>query len=367
MNTTTPVLYNNEGFKLLNEFLNKTNYSKLFVLVDKNTKIFCLPLLDKYLKHPFDLIEIRNGESYKNLKTTQHIWEKLTTQGADRQSILINLGGGVVTDIGGFAAATFKRGIRFINIPTTVLGMVDAAIGGKTGVDFNGLKNQVGVFHNAIALLINTEFLKTLEQRELASGLAEIIKYGFIDNPKLFEEINKINPETIEIKSQIIKESATIKQKIVAQDPNEQNIRKTLNFGHTLGHAIETHFLSNPLEEQLLHGEAVAIGMIMALHLSYQTQKLSLNEVNKFSKLILRFYLKKKQNTHQNTSGLPQIDSTDIDFIRELLKHDKKNHNGQINFILLETIGEAKINCQVSNDEIIKAITFYNKTILEIY
>ena len=358
MKNNLPVLfYDTNGFDELAQFLDKQTYSKLFILVNQKTKRFCLPLFDKHNKHPYHRIEIKDGESHKNIKTVQYIWEQLTLLGADRQSILINLGGGVITDIGGFAAATFKRGIRFINIPTTVLAMVDAAIGGKTGIDFQGLKNQVGVFQNAIALWINSAFLNTLDKRELASGLAEILKYGFIETPALLEKLKNFQIDTQVLDINLIRESISIKQKIVQLDPMEHGIRKTLNFGHTLGHAIETHYLSKSKKEQLLHGEAVAIGMIMALHLSHQLLGFDIEKLRIYSQLMLRFYTDMTGTTRYQ---LPLIDLDETSSIINLLQHDKKNNKGRINFILLKDIGKPVIDCQVTHNQIIESINFYN-------
>ena len=345
---STPIYYQNDGFNQLNKFLKKTNYSTLFVLIDENTQLFCLPTLKDQLDFPFTFIPIRAGEKHKNLKTCQILWDELARYGADRNSILINLGGGVITDMGGFVAATFKRGMRFINIPTTLLGMVDAAIGGKTGIDFQHLKNQIGLFTNAELTLIYSNFLDTLAPRELRSGLAEIIKYGLIDTNTIWKYIKNLDTTSFNIDGNIIEKSAQLKEQIVRQDPTEKGIRKTLNFGHTLGHAIETHFMSKPKKQQLLHGEAVAIGIILAISLSTQTQGFPTAKTNEITKVITSIY--------------PKITFTEQDYpiILSLLKHDKKNVNGQINFVLLQAIGKPVLNCQVSKDEIMKSFEFYN-------
>ena len=361
---TIPIFYNRNGFVQLNAFLDKTSFSTLFVLIDQHTQIFCLPTLKEELKFSFYMIPIRAGEKQKNLKTSQYIWEALSELGADRDSILINLGGGVITDMGGFAAATFKRGMRFINIPTTLLGMVDAAIGGKTGVDFKGLKNQIGVFKNAIATLIDVNFLDTLSKREMASGLAEVMKYGIISSPTIWETIVNQDPEEQQLSAKLIKESVAIKSAIVEEDPTEKGIRKTLNFGHTLGHAVETHYLSKPKKEQLLHGEAIAMGMVLALHLSYQTQDFPLEKAKEISIQILKFYQKDFKTTFKNVvkkiSTLPKLIGGDYYDVLDLLRHDKKNRNGEVNFILLQDIQQPVIDCQVTEDEIGLAVNFYN-------
>ncbi len=359
-----PVLFNTNGLHQLNAFLENTTYSKLIVLVDNKTKIFCLPILKEAIKYSFFFIEIKNGERNKNLKTSKILWEELTNIGADRNSILINLGGGVITDIGGFVAATYKRGIRFINIPTTVLGMVDAAIGGKTGIDLNGLKNQIGIIKNPLALWVNTTFLDTLDAREIKSGLAEIIKYGFISEASILKTIEEMEMDSFPLDSVLIKKCIDSKLTIVQEDPEEKNRRKILNFGHTLGHAIETYFLSKVKKEQLLHGEAVAIGMILALHLSHQIYDLPIKKVDFYTRLILKFYAKKFKSTMGSNnylvSKLPNITNEDLAYILPLLQHDKKNNNGQVNFILLKEIGIPVLDCQIDNYQIDIAINYYN-------
>jgi 3-dehydroquinate synthase len=351
LKNNTPLYYNKEGFNKLNTFLKETHFSSVFVLVDNNTLKHCFPILKKNLDISFQLIEIQSGEIYKNLETCSSIWQELTSKGADRKSILINLGGGVITDIGGFAAASFKRGIAFINIPTTLLGMVDAGIGGKTGVDFNGLKNQIGLFINPKLILIHPDFIETLEQREVLSGLAEIIKYGLINNQSIWNFIEEDHYKTSQITSQLIEKSIAIKEQIVKSDPYEKGIRKTLNFGHTLGHAIETHFFSKPTKEQLLHGEAVAIGMILAVFLSHKLTNFNYDDTQKIAITIKNIY----------SQQIPSIiNQKDITLVINLLKHDKKNDGKKTNFILLSSIGEPVIDCEVSQSQIIKAFDFYN-------
>jgi len=349
MTTVIKIFDNTDLFVSLNRYLQKNIFSKVFVLVDENTKKHCLPILGKKILIDFISIEIKSGEKHKNLDTTQQIWEKLTVLGADRQSVLLNLGGGVITDMGGFAAETFKRGIHFINIPTTLLAMVDAAIGGKTAVDFKGLKNQIGLFANAEMILIYPDFLKTLPQRELRSGLAEVIKYGLIDDIDIWKEIKNLHNDNITTK--IIKKSIAIKERIVSEDPKENGIRKILNFGHTLGHAIETHFLEKTIDKQLLHGEAIAIGMILAAHLSFQTQGFPLVIVDEISLHIKRLFKR----------SIPAaISQKDYQPILNLLQHDKKNNMGEINFILLKAIGIPVLDCQVSEREITTAFEYFS-------
>jgi len=338
---------NTTDFEPINTFLSNNSSASIFVIIDENTQKYCLPILQKVLRSNIITLQIASGEINKNLDTCQLLWQKLLDLGADRNTILINLGGGVLTDLGGFVAATYKRGIRFINIPTTLLAMVDAAIGGKTGIDFNQLKNQIGVFANPEMTLIYPTFLKTLAPREIRAGLAEVIKYGLIADTAIWEYIQKMDTNSYDIDPTIIKKSIQIKENIVAKDPTEKGVRKILNFGHTLGHAIETHLLSKPKAEQLLHGEAVAIGMILAAQLSSQTQNFPIEKRNEVTILIKRLY--------PNIS----ISNKDITAILDLLKYDKKNTNGQVNFVLLQTIGKPVLDCQVSTSQIIEAFDFY--------
>jgi 3-dehydroquinate synthase len=346
-----PIYFEKEGFAKLNIFIKENTLSKIFVLVDENTKKDCLPFLQKYVDFSFQILKIKSGETHKNIQILAYLWEELTKKGADRNSLLINLGGGVITDMGGFVAATFKRGISFINIPTSLLGMVDAAIGGKTGIDFLNLKNQIGLFTHPKMLVVNPRFINTLNQREVLSGLAEIIKYGLIDDISIWNSIKEKRFNVKKIPSDIILKSIAIKERIVARDPLEKGIRKILNFGHTLGHAVETYYFSKNRNEQLLHGEAVAVGMILALSLSNQLTGLSKLQSQTISQRIKHLY------QHQ----IPlKIKKNEIPAILKLLKHDKKNEAGIVNFILLADIGKPLYNQQVSKEQLLSAFDFYN-------
>lgn len=333
-------------FENLNNFIAEKEYSKVFILVDQNTKKYCLPIIEQNLSNNFNTISIPAGETSKNEKTCDIIWSQLTDYQTDRSSLLINLGGGMITDIGGFTAATYKRGIDFINIPTSLLAMTDAAIGGKTGIDFKGLKNQIGVFAHPELILIEPKFLNTLPQREFISGLAEVIKYGFIHDHSIltYFENQKEKPQTIP--DDLIRQSISVKMELVEKDPKEKNIRKSLNFGHTLGHAIETHLLTDA-KRSLLHGEAIAIGMILALHLSAQTQGFDMDKATYYSKMLNRFFPK------------VLFSLKDIQHIVSLLKHDKKNYGDQVNFVLIKDIGETILNCQITENQIWEAFDFY--------
>ncbi|WP_435625588.1 3-dehydroquinate synthase [Flagellimonas sp.] len=322
-------------------------YSKVFVLVDENTKKYCLP---KFLEFAGDAIdetlEISSGEENKTIQTCTEVWRELSNLGADRQSLLINLGGGVLTDLGGFVASTFKRGIDFINIPTTLLSMVDASIGGKTGVDFGSLKNQIGVINQPQMVLIFPKLLETLDKRQLTSGFAEMLKHGLIKDQLYWENLRNL---TEFANSDCIKKSIAIKNEVVMEDPTEKGIRKILNYGHTLGHAIESYFLKNPEKSTLLHGEAIAVGMILEGYLSHELKGLSMLSLEDIKTTFLN-YFKKVDFTEE-----------DIRIIIDLLKHDKKNTHGDVNFVLLQEIGSAVLDVKVPTELFEKAFAYYKQ------
>lgn len=351
ISTQDYTIYLNENcYKPLNLVIKESNYSKIFLLVDENTHQFCLPsfLAKIKTKISIEILEIEAGEVHKNIDTCVGLWNTLSELNADRKSLLINLGGGVITDLGGFVASTFKRGIDFINVPTTLLAMVDASIGGKTGIDLGHLKNQIGIINTSKMVLVDTSFLETLPQLEMRSGLAEMLKHGLIRNELYWNKLKDLSQSTLKDLDTLIFESILIKKEIVEKDPLEENLRKTLNYGHTLGHAIESYFLSHPEKETLLHGEAVAIGMILATYLSTEILNFPPKENSNIKKIIKNIY------------GHVTINKEDHNPIIELLKFDKKNEHGNINFVLLENIGSPKTDCLIDNDLIIKAFNFYN-------
>ena len=341
------VNFNEDAYLKLNAYLVANVPSKIFILVDENTNEYCLPILLEAIEttSEIEIIEIEAGEENKNLDTCTGVWQALTELGADRKSLLINLGGGVITDLGGFVASCFKRGIDFVNIPTTLLSMVDASVGGKTGVDLGVLKNQIGLFANPEMVLVDTDYLSTVSDREIKSGTAEIIKYGITYDVKLFKEIK--NNKYLKI-SDLIFRSVEIKNEVVLQDPKEQNIRKILNFGHTLGHAIESFYLESDEKENLTHGEAIAIGMVCESYMSFKLLGFPKKNVNEIKEVVLSIY---------NRTILLKKDFCNI---MELLKHDKKNINGQVNFVLLNDFEDFKLDCKVSEDLIIESMEFYN-------
>lgn len=340
--------YVNQDFTVLNTFVEAKNYSKVFVIVDENTHINCFPLVAGHLNFAFELIEIEAGEENKTIETCLGVWETLSELGADRKSLVVNLGGGVISDLGGFVANTFRRGIDFINIPTSLLAMVDASIGGKTGVDLGHLKNQIGVISNPEFIIIDTTFLKTLPLAELKSGFAEMLKHGLIADENYWQQLIKITDvETTDL-NQLIHQSILIKKSIVEEDINEDGIRKALNYGHTIGHALETYSLSNKSIKPLLHGEAIAIGMVIESYISTHICGFSTEKCIEIKNTIKSMYPK------------VVIPENSYNQIINLTSYDKKNSHGNVNYVLLQEIGKPKLDCLVENELIIKGINFYN-------
>ena len=309
--------------------LNVGSYSKVAILVDENTKRDCLSKLPK-LENPI-IIEIQSGEENKNLATCNFIWEELTKHNFDRNSLLINLGGGVIGDMGGFCASTYKRGIDFIHIPTTLLAMADASIGGKLGVDFNHLKNQIGLFTNPKSVIINPVFLQTLIENQFKSGFAEVVKHALIADENLWSIITTTDFEKLNWEK-IITLSVELKNKIVFTDSKEKGERKKLNFGHTFGHAIESYYLEKGTP--ILHGEAIFMGMNLETELS----NLSNSKKNEIKNYILSNF------------GLPYTPSK-MELLK-FLKNDKKNKAEKINFSLLNGIGNCTIDNLLTEDEL---------------
>lgn len=342
-----PIYFSSEGFKTLNQQIEEEKYSSIFILTDTNTNEHCSAYFLSRLttEKRIEVIEFEAGEKNKTLDTCTQLWETLSELGADRKSLFINLGGGVVTDLGGFVASCFRRGIDFVHVPTSLLGMVDASIGGKNGVDLGALKNQVGIIRNPKMILVDTSFLKSLPPNELRSGLAEMLKHGLIYDKKYWEmflELGKLTTEDLDL---LIYASIQIKIEIVKQDPTENGIRKILNFGHTLGHAIESFSLTHH-QNSLLHGEAIAIGMLLEAYISHQLLNFPSDELKQIKEITQTYYPN------------PSFSSQDIKDIIELLKYDKKNSDGNINFVLLHQIGQCKIDVQVENKLIFEAFNY---------
>lgn len=329
----------------LSQYLSDKNYSKVMVLVDQNTKKHCYESV-KPLLPAHKVIQIKAGEENKNLETCSYIWEQMTENELDRHSLLVNLGGGVIGDMGGFCAATYKRGIDFIQIPTTLLSQVDASVGGKLGIDFQGFKNHLGVFTLPNAVLIDKEFLKSLPERELRSGFAEIIKHCLIQDAAKWKEIKILDLDQQNL-GDLIQHSVEIKKKVVAADPTEKGLRKILNFGHTLGHAIETFFLDKG-KKRLLHGEAIAAGMIAEAYIGFQKGMLNEDELSQIEEFIYAVY------------GTVNIDSADFDTIIKLTQQDKKNRGKLVRASILKGIGDCAYDISLSKTDMKKAIAYYS-------
>lgn len=315
------------------------------VLVDQNTKKHCYESV-KPLLPAHKVIQIKAGEENKNLETCSYIWEQMTENELDRHSLLVNLGGGVIGDMGGFCAATYKRGIDFIQIPTTLLSQVDASVGGKLGIDFQGFKNHLGVFTLPNAVLIDKEFLKSLPERELRSGFAEIIKHCLIQDATKWKEIRILDLDQQNL-GDLIQHSVEIKKKVVAADPTEKGLRKILNFGHTLGHAIETFFLDKG-KKRLLHGEAIAAGMIAEAYIGFQKGMLNEDEMAQIEEFIYAVY------------GTVNIDSADFDTIIKLTQQDKKNRGKLVRASILKGIGDCAYDISLSKTDMKKALAYYS-------
>ena len=320
-----------------------SSHTKTFLLLDENTEKYCLQTIKDIDFQDVVKIVIPYGEQYKNIETVQLIWSKLIENQADRKSLLINVGGGMVTDIGGFAASCYQRGIDFINIPTTLLGMIDASIGGKTGIDFQGLKNQIGVFSQPKAVVVLFEFLETLPKRELLSGLAEIIKYGFIVD-KSFLEVKLQNNPVNYVNPVYIKKAIDVKNEITCHDATEQGRRKILNFGHTIGHALETYLIEN--HKEIRHGESVALGMIPALYLSEKYCNLDARWTSYYKELYAKTF------NRFNFNDIP------VEALLEIMRHDKKNEGGDIRFVLIEDIGKPVYDVAVDLKYIVDSINY---------
>ena len=329
--------------------ISECEHDKTFILVDEVTKEKCWPLLSKQLSmRKAKLITIGATDTHKNIESLAHVWEELGKDGASRHSLLINLGGGMVTDLGGFAASTFKRGINFINIPTTLLAMVDASVGGKTGINFNGLKNEVGVFNDSKYVILDTDFLKTLDGQNICSGYAEMLKHGLISNEKMWAELIKFNIQQPDLEKlqEMLAKSVKVKENVVKKDPHEQGIRKALNLGHTFGHAFESWSLKH---SPILHGYAVAYGLICELYLSAVKTGFPTDKMHQTVQLIRENY------------GTINITCDDYPELIELMTHDKKNRNGIINFTLLANIGDIRIDQTATEEEIKEAFDFFRE------
>ena len=329
--------------------LSECEHDKLFVRTDTTTQEMCLPVLQKfYCMKEAKVITIPASDSHKDIESLMMVWKGLQEGSASRHSCMINLGGGMVTDLGGFAASTFKRGINFINIPTTLLAMVDASVGGKTGINFGGLKTEVGVFNDSKFVILDTEFLKTLDAKNICSGYAEMLKHGLISTEAMWEELVSFDLATPGLKQlqRMVGDSVKVKERIVEQDPHEKGIRKALNLGHTFGHAFESWALKR---KPILHGYAVAFGLIPELYLSVAKTGFPTEKMRQTVNFIKENY------------GTLNITCDDYDELIELMHHDKKNQNGIINFTMLGAIGDIRINQTATTEEIKEALDFFRE------
>lgn len=331
--------------ELITGFLSGKSYSRIALLTDSNTATFCLPLLGDSLTG-IEPIIIPAGEEHKNLQSCQTVWEHLTRQQLDRHSILIVLGGGVLGDLGGFCAATYKRGIDFVLMPTTLLAQVDASIGGKLGIDFLNYKNHIGVFCEPAATLISPAFLKTLPERELRSGFAEVIKHCLISDKSMWDTVRS-KPFKNQEWNTLIQHSVNFKAEVVKNDPRERGLRKVLNFGHTVGHAIESYFLNSG--NRIFHGEAIVIGMMAEAFIAWKKNLLTESELAQITEYLKQTY---------SVVALPPDRST----ILELMSQDKKNRGNKILLALTEGIGRAKWDVEVSFDEIVASLDYYQSS-----
>lgn len=335
----------------LTQAIDEVKHDHLFVLCDETTERLCLPVVSDFecMKNAQRIV-IPATDTHKTLESLSHVWSELQRMGATRHSLMVNLGGGMVTDLGGFAASTFKRGIPYINIPTTLLSMVDASVGGKTGINFGGLKNEIGVFNNAHSVILDTTFLRTMDHENICSGYAEMLKHGLINNEEMWAELMnfslELSDESLEKLGRMVAESVAVKERIVTEDPTEHGIRKALNLGHTAGHAFESLALER---KAVLHGYAVAWGMIVELYLCCVKTGFPQEKMRQTVAFIKENY------------GRMAITCDDYPHLIELMHHDKKNEGNSINFTLLGSIGDIRINQTATEEEIMEALDFYRE------
>jgi 3-dehydroquinate synthase len=327
---------------LLKTFFQGKDYSQVVVLTDRNTRLHCYPLVDKLIP-THEIIEIQAGETFKTIDTCQVIWQKMTDLRLDRHALVVILGGGVLGDMGGFCAATYKRGIDFLLIPTTLLAQVDASVGGKLAIDFNGIKNHIGVFQLPVSTLVCPAFLKSLPFRELRSGYAEVIKHCIISDQAMWDVIRKKGVEGQDWET-AIRHSVDFKTRVVTEDPKEKGLRKILNFGHTVGHALETYFLETP--DRLFHGEAIAAGMIAEGYIARKKNLISAEEEEEIKKYLLQIY------------GSIKVPG-DPGPVIEIMRQDKKNKGNNILMALPRGIGNAIWDVDVTEEEVIESLSFF--------
>lgn len=339
---------NINNWSALHSYLESKTASQTFIIVDANTEKYCLhQFLENTSINDVHIIRIPAGETYKTIETCQKVWAEMMRKGADRHALVINLGGGVIGDLGGFCAATYMRGISFIQVPTTLLSQVDASVGGKLGVDFSGFKNMIGIIQEPEGVFIFTDFLETLPEEQMRSGYAELLKHGLIADKLTWKSLTEnTNLKNLDFEN-IVYQSVLIKKQVTEQDPNEKGLRKILNFGHTIGHAIESYWLDS--RSPLLHGEAIAIGMVSEAFLSYRLGKISENELFDIRHAIVKMY------GHHPKYVKPSVE------ILSIMKADKKNKKGEYRFALLESVGKACFDIPVSSEHVEESLLFYKE------
>jgi len=345
-----PIVISSEIGKDIDKFIQGKNYSFIYLLMDENIMESCWPILSKNSEEikNAEILLVEPGEAQKDIEIAIQLWHSLTEYEADKSSLMINFGGGVITDLGGFIASTYKRGIDFINIPTSLLAIVDASVGGKTGINLRGYKNQIGVFAQAQAVFIQTDFIKSLKQRHLINGYAEMMKHGLIADSNHWNELLKIDTIGADSIAPNIRRSIEIKSNIVEQDPLEKSTRKSLNFGHTIGHIIEAWSLQND-SNPLLHGEAVAIGIIIESYLSTKKTHLSISEFE-----IIKQQIDKHFSAYCISNDL-------LLHFEEILNQDKKKSGNEFNFTFVAKIGKFVINQSCSIEDIKDALIYYKE------
>lgn len=345
--TSYSVYVGEKSLDALNAFLKKSSYSNYFLICDEQTFEHCLPtlLFNCPILNEAEIIELESGEQHKNMETCMQVWGALTDAGADKKSLLLNLGGGVITDLGGFVASTFKRGIDFVNIPTTLLSMVDASVGGKTGIDFEDIKNHIGTTYEPKGVFVNTVFLESLPERHVRNGYAEIIKIALIADLDFWNDIKQSDTVAHFYSEDLITHAIELKNTIVKKDLYENNLRKSLNFGHSIGHALESALLKQ--KKDILHGEAIAVGMIIESVIAHRMKRISKKQLNEICGYIDAIYPKIKLSAETKK------------LVFEYIFHDKKNEDGQLNFALPDPIGQYRLQSGITEDQIREALAMY--------
>ncbi len=345
--TSYSVYVGEKSLDALNTFLKKSSYTAYFLVCDEHTFEHCLPtlLFNCPILNEAEIIELESGEQHKNMETCMQVWGALTDAGADKKSLLLNLGGGVITDLGGFVASTFKRGIDFVNIPTTLLSMVDASVGGKTGVDFEDIKNHIGTTYEPKGVFVNPVFLESLPERHVRNGYAEVIKIALIADVDFWNDIRQSDTIAHFYSEELITHAIELKNAIVKKDLHENDLRKSLNFGHSVGHALESALLKQ--KKDILHGEAIAMGMIIESMIAQQLKLITKKELNEICGYIDAIYTKIKLTAETKK------------LLFEYIFHDKKNEDGRLNFALPDSIGAYTLKSGITEEQIAEALGMY--------